>query len=68
MATRKRPIRLSQASAYYRLAAKAERAGNYKQAGVYRNVANRKVAEERRERERRTRRSNDRGDMDDRTR
>lgn len=46
--TRKRPALLSQASAYYRNAAKAERAGNYHEADRFRGIADRKVAEHRR--------------------
>jgi hypothetical protein len=51
--TAQRPLRLRQASAYFRLAAKADRAGNDVQARHYRDVAERLVATERRERERR---------------
>lgn len=51
--TRKKPsARLKSARAYYRLAAKADRAGQSRQAEGYRKVADRKVAEDRRERER----------------
>ena len=46
-----RPLLLRQASAYYRLAAKATKAGQYKQAEFYRGVADRKVAQNRRDRE-----------------
>lgn len=42
---------LSSASAYYRLAAKARRAGNYQQAKHYEGVADRKMAEYRRNQE-----------------
>lgn len=45
---RKRPLALRQASAYYRLARKAERAGNWRQAEQYRRTADRKVDENRR--------------------
>jgi len=48
-----RPLALRQASAYYRLAAKAERAGNYRGAERYRAIADRFVDSNRRERERR---------------
>jgi hypothetical protein len=48
-----RPLRLRQASAYFRLAAKADRAGNDVQARHYRGVAERLVDQERRDRERR---------------
>ena len=46
-----RPLRLRQASAYYRLAAKADRAGQHRQGDHYRGVADRLVAEHRRETE-----------------
>ena len=49
--TAQRPLRLRQASAYFRLAAKADRAGNAVQARHYRDVADRLVAQERRDRE-----------------
>lgn len=49
--SRKRPFRLRQASAYYRLAAKADRAGQYRQGTHYRGIADRLVDRERRERE-----------------
>lgn len=39
---------LSQASAYFRLAAKSERAGQHTQAAHYRGIAERKVAQHRR--------------------
>jgi hypothetical protein len=52
-----RPLALRQASAYYRLAAKAERAGNYRGAERYRAIADRRVAEHRREVERRAARA-----------
>jgi hypothetical protein len=41
--------RLSRARAFYRLAAKAERAGQYTQGEQYRKIAERLVAEDRRE-------------------
>lgn len=47
----KRPHKLAQASAYFRLAAKADRAGQYKQGEHYRDRAEHLVAQERRERE-----------------
>lgn len=44
MATRKRrPYLLNQASAYYRVAAKAHRAGRYTEAEYYRRLADRMV-------------------------
>lgn len=45
----KRPLRLRQASAYFRLAAKADRARQYPQAKLYRELAERLVAQNRRE-------------------
>jgi hypothetical protein len=45
---RKMPALLASARAYYRLAAKAEKAGNYREAGRYRGLADRKVREHRR--------------------
>ncbi len=45
---RTRPVLLSQASAYFRLAAKADRAGQFTQGEHYRAVAERKVAQHRR--------------------
>lgn len=47
-ARKKRPALLSQASAYYRLAAKADRAGNHTEAARYRGIADRRVAQHRR--------------------
>ncbi len=47
----KRPSRLSRASAYFRLAAKAERNGKYHQGETYRKMAERLVAEHRRQKE-----------------
>ena len=47
-----RPLKLRRASAYYRLAAKATRAGNYVQARHYRGLADRLVDENRRDTER----------------
>ena len=41
--------RIASARAYYRLAAKADRSGNYAQATQYRNVADRLVAADQRE-------------------
>lgn len=49
--TRKQPVRLASARAYYRLAAKAERAGQYTTAAHYRRVADRLVTEEARHRD-----------------
>jgi hypothetical protein len=46
----RRSQRLSSASAYYRLAAKADRAGNHRQAETWRNHADRLVDEDRRQR------------------
>ena len=48
---RKQPARLASARAYYRLAAKAERAGQYRTAAHYRGVADRLVRQEQRQRE-----------------
>lgn len=45
----KRPQKLSQASAYYRLAAKADRAGQSTQAAHYRRIADRFVVEHQRQ-------------------
>jgi hypothetical protein len=42
---------LASASAYFRLAAKAERARNYQAAGRYRDLAERLVNQDRRQRE-----------------
>lgn len=53
--TRRQPRRLASARAYYRLAAKAEQAGQGRLREHYRNLADRLVAEERREREARER-------------
>lgn len=53
----KRSARLNSARAYYRLAAKAERAGQSKQAEHYRDVANRLVDQDRRDREYRAERA-----------
>jgi hypothetical protein len=47
----KRPAKLASASAYYRLAAKADRAGQGKQAEHWRGVADRLVSSHRRDRE-----------------
>lgn len=41
---KKRPALLTQASAYFRLAAKADRAGNHTQGARYRKIADGKVA------------------------
>ena len=51
--TKQRPLRLRQASAHFRLAAKFDRAGQHASAIHHRKVADRYVAEERRNRERR---------------
>jgi hypothetical protein len=48
MNVRKRPALLAQASAYFRLAAKADRAGNHAQGARYRKIADGKVAQHRR--------------------
>jgi hypothetical protein len=48
---RKQSPTLASARAYYRLAAKADRAGQHNLADHYRRVADRKVAEDRRRRE-----------------
>jgi hypothetical protein len=48
---RKQSARLASARAYYRLAAKAERASQFKLAEHYRAVADRFVAADRRQRE-----------------
>ncbi len=48
MARKPRPLLLRQASAYFRLAAKAERAGHYTKAEHYRGIAERKVTENQR--------------------
>ena len=50
--TKPRPLKLRRASAYYRLAAKAERASNYRQASIYRDIADRLVESNRRDTER----------------
>lgn len=47
----KRPHKLIQASAYFRVAAKFDRARQYKQAEHYRNIAERLVRENRAEAE-----------------
>lgn len=49
--TRKQPRRLASARAYYRLAAKAQRAGQHRSAEFYRRQADRLVEEERRNRD-----------------
>lgn len=49
--TRKQSRRLSSARAYYRLAVKAQMAGQSRQADVYRKLADRLVSEDRRNRE-----------------
>lgn len=46
---RQRPFKLRQASAYYRLAAKADRAGDYCTGRHYRAIADRRVAENQRD-------------------
>lgn len=48
---RKQSVALASARAYYRLAAKADRAGQAQLARHYRAVADRKVAADRRQRE-----------------
>jgi hypothetical protein len=55
--TKQRSLRLRRASAYFRLAAKADRAGQHRQGDHWRGVANRLVEENRREVEARRRRS-----------
>jgi hypothetical protein len=45
MGKTKRPLTLRRASAYYRLASKAERAGNYTGGAHYRKIADRLVRE-----------------------
>lgn len=52
LVTRQRPLKLRRASSYYRLAAKAERMGLYRDADRYRKMADRLVDENRRDRER----------------
>jgi hypothetical protein len=47
--THKRPAKLASASAYFRIAAKFERSGNFAQALHYRGVADRLVAAHRRD-------------------
>jgi hypothetical protein len=51
MAKKQRPLKLRRASAYFRLAAKADRAGNYIQARQYRDIADRLVESNRRDQE-----------------
>jgi hypothetical protein len=46
--TRKQPALLAQARAYYRLAVKAERAGQYRLRDHYRSLADQRVARHRR--------------------
>lgn len=50
--TKKRPLKLRRASAYFRLAEKSRRAGEYKAADRYRDMANRLVDQNRRDAER----------------
>lgn len=45
---KRQPALLAQARAYYRLAAKAERAGQYQQADTYRRLADQRVERNRR--------------------
>lgn len=54
--TKQRPWKLRQASSYFRLAAKADRAGQHKQAEFYRDRAERLVRENQRDKEARDRR------------
>jgi hypothetical protein len=49
---KRRPSELNRASAYYRLAAKADKAGQYKQGAHWRDIADRLVAKYQRERSR----------------
>jgi hypothetical protein len=52
MSAKKRvPAKLASARAYWRLAAKAERAGDYRTAGHYRSIGDRRFKEYQRDRE-----------------
>jgi hypothetical protein len=51
MTTKRRDTRLSRAYAYWRLAAKAERAGNDRQAESYRGIADRSYQEYQRQKQ-----------------